>query len=137
MQQQLFLFLKDRLFFNSLFLLSFLIWNIPKQSMLICIVVILIWLLQAVSLLNNILNCMCILQVSILCNDCNNTSNVRYHILGHKCSHCNSYNTRRISTPDNQWDISWSRKLVNKQYRLGYNTHYTLFQRKTSTLASA
>ncbi|XP_075641679.1 E3 ubiquitin-protein ligase MIEL1-like isoform X1 [Castanea sativa] len=41
-------------------------------------------------------------EVSILCNDCNNTSNVRYHILGHKCSHCNSYNTRRISTPDNQ-----------------------------------
>nr|XP_043635821.1 E3 ubiquitin-protein ligase MIEL1-like isoform X2 [Erigeron canadensis] len=39
-------------------------------------------------------------EVSILCNDCNNTSKVPFHIFGHKCSHCNSYNTRRIGTTD-------------------------------------
>ncbi|TXG63509.1 hypothetical protein EZV62_010503 [Acer yangbiense] len=39
-------------------------------------------------------------QVSILCNDCNSTSKAPFHILGHKCRQCNSYNTRRISTPD-------------------------------------
>ncbi|GAV92735.1 zf-RING_2 domain-containing protein [Cephalotus follicularis] len=41
-------------------------------------------------------------EVSILCNDCNTTSKVAFHILGHKCRQCNSYNTRRISTPDQQ-----------------------------------
>ncbi|KAK9282128.1 hypothetical protein L1049_005040 [Liquidambar formosana] len=35
-------------------------------------------------------------EVKILCNDCNNTSEVFFHIFGHKCCHCNSYNTRRI-----------------------------------------
>ncbi|KAL5561548.1 hypothetical protein UlMin_031295 [Ulmus minor] len=39
-------------------------------------------------------------EVSILCNDCNSRSEVRFHILGHKCSQCRSYNTRRISTPN-------------------------------------
>ncbi|XP_022992470.1 E3 ubiquitin-protein ligase MIEL1-like [Cucurbita maxima] len=39
-------------------------------------------------------------EVSILCNDCSHTSKVRFHILGHKCSQCNSFNTRRISTGD-------------------------------------
>ncbi|PON96641.1 43kDa postsynaptic protein [Trema orientale] len=38
-------------------------------------------------------------EVSILCNDCNTKSEVPFHILGHKCSQCKSYNTRRISTP--------------------------------------
>lgn len=33
-------------------------------------------------------------EVSILCNDCSATSRVKFHIFGHKCSHCNSYNTR-------------------------------------------
>ncbi|XP_061369360.1 E3 ubiquitin-protein ligase MIEL1 isoform X2 [Gastrolobium bilobum] len=37
--------------------------------------------------------------VSILCNDCNTTSRVSFHIFGHKCRQCSSYNTRRISTP--------------------------------------
>ncbi|XP_022959587.1 E3 ubiquitin-protein ligase MIEL1 [Cucurbita moschata] len=41
-------------------------------------------------------------EVSILCNDCSHTSNVRFHILGHKCSRCNSFNTRRISTVEGQ-----------------------------------
>ncbi|XP_021651582.2 E3 ubiquitin-protein ligase MIEL1 isoform X3 [Hevea brasiliensis] len=39
-------------------------------------------------------------EVSILCNDCNETSKTAFHIVGLKCSHCKSYNTRRISTSD-------------------------------------
>ncbi|KAK7259430.1 hypothetical protein RIF29_25037 [Crotalaria pallida] len=42
------------------------------------------------------------LLVSILCNDCNTNSTVSFHIVGHKCRQCNSYNTRRISTPEQQ-----------------------------------
>ncbi|XP_006291570.2 E3 ubiquitin-protein ligase MIEL1 isoform X1 [Capsella rubella] len=38
-------------------------------------------------------------EVAILCNDCNKGSKVMFHILGHKCEHCGSYNTRQISTP--------------------------------------
>ncbi|XP_027350883.1 E3 ubiquitin-protein ligase MIEL1 [Abrus precatorius] len=41
-------------------------------------------------------------EVSILCNDCNSTSRVSFHIFGHKCRHCSSYNTRRISSPEHQ-----------------------------------
>ncbi|KAK4492569.1 hypothetical protein RD792_003384 [Penstemon davidsonii] len=37
-------------------------------------------------------------EVSILCNDCNNSSKASFHIFGHKCKHCNSYNTRIIKT---------------------------------------
>ncbi|CAH1429286.1 E3 ubiquitin-protein ligase MIEL1 [Lactuca sativa] len=40
-------------------------------------------------------------EIPILCNDCNNTSKTSFHILGHKCSNCKSYNTRRIGTPNN------------------------------------
>ena len=32
-------------------------------------------------------------DVDILCNDCNKTSTTKFHIIGHKCQHCNSYNT--------------------------------------------
>ncbi|XP_064936013.1 E3 ubiquitin-protein ligase MIEL1-like [Musa acuminata AAA Group] len=38
-------------------------------------------------------------KVWILCNDCNDTTEVFYHIIGQKCSHCQSYNTRMISPP--------------------------------------
>ncbi|XP_042397933.1 E3 ubiquitin-protein ligase MIEL1-like [Zingiber officinale] len=38
-------------------------------------------------------------KVWILCNDCNDVSEVLFHIVGHKCNHCKSYNTRTISTP--------------------------------------
>ena len=41
-------------------------------------------------------------RVDILCNDCNKPSNVQFHILGLKCSHCRSYNTRRIRIDQNQ-----------------------------------
>ncbi|BBH10376.1 zinc finger C3HC4-type RING finger family protein [Prunus dulcis] len=41
-------------------------------------------------------------EVSILCNDCNTTSNAPFHIFGLKCSNCDSYNTRRISAADHQ-----------------------------------
>uniref|UniRef100_A0A0D9Z208 CHY-type domain-containing protein n=1 Tax=Oryza glumipatula TaxID=40148 RepID=A0A0D9Z208_9ORYZ len=34
-------------------------------------------------------------QIWILCNDCGTTSNVQFHILGHKCPGCSSYNTRQ------------------------------------------
>ncbi|XP_019248274.1 PREDICTED: E3 ubiquitin-protein ligase MIEL1-like [Nicotiana attenuata] len=37
-------------------------------------------------------------EVPILCNDCNCTGRAFFHILGHKCKHCNSYNTRMIGT---------------------------------------
>ncbi|PWZ56429.1 E3 ubiquitin-protein ligase MIEL1 [Zea mays] len=33
-------------------------------------------------------------MVWILCNDCSATSSVRFHVLGHKCPACSSYNTR-------------------------------------------
>ncbi|RWW35173.1 hypothetical protein GW17_00000021 [Ensete ventricosum] len=39
------------------------------------------------------------MQVWILCNDCNDVSEVYFHIVGHKCSHCLSYNTRTIANP--------------------------------------
>lgn len=41
-------------------------------------------------------------RVDILCNDCNQPSKVQFHILGLKCSHCRSYNTRRIRIEQNQ-----------------------------------
>ncbi|KAJ8431161.1 hypothetical protein Cgig2_030100 [Carnegiea gigantea] len=41
----------------------------------------------------------CALQVWILCNDCNDTTEVYFHIIGQKCSHCQSYNTRQIAPP--------------------------------------
>ncbi|GJM95505.1 hypothetical protein PR202_ga12248 [Eleusine coracana subsp. coracana] len=40
-----------------------------------------------------------IVQIWVLCNDCNKVSEVNFHVLGHKCSHCNSYNTRSTSRP--------------------------------------
>lgn len=35
-------------------------------------------------------------KVWILCNDCGEISQVRFHTVGHKCSGCNAYNTRQI-----------------------------------------
>eukprot|EP00249_Psilotum_nudum_P008965 c21623_g1_i2 orf=993-1571(+) len=35
-------------------------------------------------------------MVWILCNDCGTTSEVRFHVLAHKCLNCKSYNTRQI-----------------------------------------
>ncbi|CAM8964486.1 unnamed protein product [Rhodiola kirilowii] len=35
-------------------------------------------------------------MVWVLCNDCSANSNVHFHIVGHKCLNCNSYNTRQI-----------------------------------------
>ena len=32
-------------------------------------------------------------NVKILCNDCNIISDTKYHIIGHKCKNCNSFNT--------------------------------------------
>mmetsp|Transcript_70674 Transcript_70674/g.153471 ORF Transcript_70674/g.153471 Transcript_70674/m.153471 type:complete len:271 (-) Transcript_70674:148-960(-) len=34
-------------------------------------------------------------HIRITCNDCQETSAVKFHILGHKCQRCSSYNTRR------------------------------------------
>ncbi|KAI7736128.1 hypothetical protein M8C21_033159 [Ambrosia artemisiifolia] len=39
-------------------------------------------------------------EIHILCNDCHKTSKAFFHIFGHKCDHCKSYNTRRIGTTD-------------------------------------
>nr|GEW54372.1 E3 ubiquitin-protein ligase MIEL1 [Tanacetum cinerariifolium] len=38
-------------------------------------------------------------KVWILCNDCNDTTEVFFHIVGQKCRHCRSYNTRTIAPP--------------------------------------
>ncbi|XP_010321192.1 E3 ubiquitin-protein ligase MIEL1 isoform X1 [Solanum lycopersicum] len=38
-------------------------------------------------------------KVWILCNDCNDTTEVYFHIIGQKCRHCQSYNTRMIAPP--------------------------------------
>ncbi|KAM3287279.1 hypothetical protein P3S67_020709 [Capsicum chacoense] len=38
-------------------------------------------------------------KVWILCNDCNDTTEVFFHIIGQKCTHCQSYNTRMIAPP--------------------------------------
>ncbi|XP_052187725.1 E3 ubiquitin-protein ligase MIEL1-like [Diospyros lotus] len=35
-------------------------------------------------------------EVPILCNDCNHTGKALFHIFGHKCSICESYNTRVV-----------------------------------------
>ncbi|CAL5393186.1 unnamed protein product [Camellia sinensis] len=43
-------------------------------------------------------------KVWILCNDCNDTTEVFFHIIGQKCSHCKSYNTRTIAPP--QYEIA-------------------------------
>ncbi|KNA24018.1 hypothetical protein SOVF_019950 [Spinacia oleracea] len=45
-------------------------------------------------------------EVSILCNDCSGTSRVKFHIFGHKCSQCNSYNTRVTQNQGLQQDPS-------------------------------
>jgi len=34
-------------------------------------------------------------MVSVLCNDCNQKSNVNFHVIGHECAHCHSFNTVR------------------------------------------
>ena len=34
-------------------------------------------------------------DVEIYCNDCNKNSITKFHIIGHKCQDCGSYNTRR------------------------------------------
>ncbi|CAI0444518.1 unnamed protein product [Linum tenue] len=34
-------------------------------------------------------------MVRILCNDCGRTSQVQFHIVAQKCTHCKSYNTRQ------------------------------------------
>ncbi|KAL6500380.1 hypothetical protein OROHE_025746 [Orobanche hederae] len=39
-------------------------------------------------------------EVQILCNDCNNRSTASFHIFGHKCRHCSSYNTRVITSEE-------------------------------------
>ncbi|KAG1371213.1 putative E3 ubiquitin-protein ligase MIEL1 [Cocos nucifera] len=38
-------------------------------------------------------------KVWILCNDCNDTTEVFFHAMGQKCSHCQSYNTRAVAPP--------------------------------------
>ncbi|XP_013683525.2 E3 ubiquitin-protein ligase MIEL1-like isoform X8 [Brassica napus] len=38
-------------------------------------------------------------KVWILCNDCNDTTQVYFHIIGQKCGHCRSYNTRAVAPP--------------------------------------
>merc|ERR1719494_1257474 len=39
-------------------------------------------------------------HVNILCRDCHKESNVVFHIIGLKCTHCGAYNTTRIGGDD-------------------------------------
>ncbi len=48
-------------------------------------------LLQATPMPNEYSN----VRVPILCNDCSQRSTAPFHVLGHKCPGCGSYNTRR------------------------------------------
>lgn len=34
-------------------------------------------------------------RIGIICNDCQQQTAVTFHVLGHKCPSCSSYNTRR------------------------------------------
>ena len=34
--------------------------------------------------------------MTVLCNDCLKKSEVKFHIVGGKCTHCRSYNTTQI-----------------------------------------
>lgn len=36
------------------------------------------------------------MDVPILCNECHKESIVKFHVMGHKCTHCGGYNTRKI-----------------------------------------
>jgi RING finger/CHY zinc finger protein 1 len=36
------------------------------------------------------------LKINVLCNDCNKKSEVLFHVVGSKCTHCRSYNTSRV-----------------------------------------
>lgn len=44
-------------------------------------------------------------KVDVLCNDCNKHSKVQFHVMGLKCSHCRSFNTRRIRVERNRLDF--------------------------------
>lgn len=35
-------------------------------------------------------------EIRIICNDCQLTAAVQFHVMGHKCPGCRSYNTRRL-----------------------------------------
>lgn len=37
------------------------------------------------------------IDVKIICNDCNLLSDTIFHIIGHKCNHCGSYNTKQTT----------------------------------------
>jgi len=39
--------------------------------------------------------------MTILCNDCQEKSNVKFHIVGGKCNYCRSYNTSRLADDPN------------------------------------
>ncbi|GAX79413.1 hypothetical protein CEUSTIGMA_g6854.t1 [Chlamydomonas eustigma] len=36
------------------------------------------------------------IQVALLCNDCNRRFEAPFHVVGHKCSGCGGYNTKRV-----------------------------------------
>lgn len=36
------------------------------------------------------------LEITVLCNDCNTKSKVKFHVVGAKCLQCRSYNTSQI-----------------------------------------
>lgn len=65
-------------------------------------------------------------QVWILCNDCNDTTEVFFHIIGQKCRHCRSYNTRTIAPPvlPQEWP---KRPLFVSYYKIGWFIYLYIF----------
>ncbi|KAL0647202.1 hypothetical protein Bca4012_045493 [Brassica carinata] len=45
-------------------------------------------------------------MVWILCNDCGSNTDVRFHLIAHKCSSCGSYNTRKTQRGPNTHSYS-------------------------------
>lgn len=51
-------------------------------------------------------------KMLIMCNDCLQRSEVKFHIMGGKCQNCKSYNTSRIN------DDQYERKIMEIQNKL-------------------
>lgn len=41
-------------------------------------------------------------MMTVLCNDCLEKSEVKFHVMGGKCSNCKSYNTTQVGGLKNQ-----------------------------------
>ncbi|CAI5504244.1 unnamed protein product [Closterium sp. Naga37s-1] len=87
----------------------------------------------------------------ILCNDCGGSGSVPFHVVGHKCPHCGSYNTRqtqyigvmteaaRIFAHNYSADVLLLRplsSLTTAKYRSPVFPHTIVYQQTVITLAA-